>query len=214
MGCSYEEAKVRWYISNLLRTKDLSSKVIEIVMDWAKDKADILGFDETEMENAGKTENPEANLRRQEILLAGLGKHPSRFGTATKSAVEKTLRKGSTHRFGGQLKPVPQPLEALLGQGEAFVAGATGAMYDAAMDAFGAVRGALSETEARRGEAFIASALGRQTFARPPARYSEGSLVKKLEELGIALPRPLRMIVDFRQVQARHRGRLGAAEEK
>ena len=93
MGCSYEEAKVRWYISNLLLTKDVSPKVMEIVVDWAQDKADIIGFDETEMDNAGKAENPEANLRRQEILLAGLGKHPSPFGTVTKSGVEKTLRK-------------------------------------------------------------------------------------------------------------------------
>ena len=54
--------------------------------------------------------------------------------------------------LGGQLKQVPQPLEALLAQGEAFVAGATGTMYDAAMDAFGEVRAVLSETEARRGE--------------------------------------------------------------
>ena len=45
--------------------------------------------------------------------------------------------------LGGQLKPVPQPLEALLAQGEAFVAGATGAMYDAAMDAFAAEAPAL-----------------------------------------------------------------------
>lgn len=110
MGCSYEEAKVRWYISNLLRTKDLSPKVMELVVDWAQDKADIFGFDETEMENAGKAENPEANLRRQEIFLAGLGKHPSRFGTATKSPVEKMLRK-----VGGlfRLSPVEQEVFGL-----------------------------------------------------------------------------------------------------
>lgn len=64
--------------------------------------------------------------------------------------------------LGAQLKPVPPPLEALLAQGQAFVAGATGKMHDAAMNAFNEVRSALSETEARRGEAFIASALGRR----------------------------------------------------
>ena len=64
--------------------------------------------------------------------------------------------------LGGQLNPVPPPLEALLAHGQDFVAAATDTMFSAASGAFGAVRGDLSETEARRGEAFIASALGRR----------------------------------------------------
>jgi aspartyl/asparaginyl beta-hydroxylase (cupin superfamily) len=64
--------------------------------------------------------------------------------------------------LGEQLSPVPPPLEALLAHGRAFVAAATDTMFTAASGAFGAMRGDLSETEARRGEAFIASALGRR----------------------------------------------------
>lgn len=64
--------------------------------------------------------------------------------------------------LGAQLDPVPPPIAPLLAHGQRFVDQATGSLFAAASDAFGAVRGDLSETEARRGEAFIASALGRR----------------------------------------------------
>ena len=64
--------------------------------------------------------------------------------------------------LGGQLNPVPPPLEALLAHGQVFVAAATETMFAAASDAFDGMRGDLSEIEARRGDAFIASALGRR----------------------------------------------------
>lgn len=64
--------------------------------------------------------------------------------------------------LAAQLDPVPPALAPLLAHGQAFIDGATGSMFTAASEAFDEIRGALSEGEVRRGEAFIASALGRR----------------------------------------------------
>lgn len=64
--------------------------------------------------------------------------------------------------LGGQLDPPPPPIAPLLAHGQAFIDEATGGMFAAASEAFAAMRDSLDETERRRGEAFIGSALGRR----------------------------------------------------
>ncbi len=64
--------------------------------------------------------------------------------------------------LGGQLDPIPPALAPLLAQGRAHMARAAETMERAVTTALDPLRSGLGETARRRGDAFVASALGRR----------------------------------------------------
>ncbi len=79
------------------------------------------------------------------------------------------------------LKPDKAPEKVFVARGEIVI-------FDGFLKVYGKSKDlelpALSVGDSLRASKIVA----RQTFAKPPARYTEGSLVKKLEELGIGRP--------------------------
>ncbi len=86
-------------------------------------------------------------------------------------------------------------------RGEVFEAKGKVVVFDGFMRVYGTSKDEILPTLAT-GDAPAASDISaRQTFAKPPARYTEGSLVKKLEDLGIGRPSTYATIIDTVQTR-------------
>ncbi|MBR5389452.1 type I DNA topoisomerase [Candidatus Saccharibacteria bacterium] len=103
------------------------------------------------------------------------------------------------------LKPDKAPTKVFTAHGEVVV-------FDGFLKVYGKSKD-LELPNLKQGDTVTAKKIfARQTFAKPPARYTEGSLVKKLEELGIGRPSTYASIMTA--IQARGYVKKGESEGK
>lgn len=133
---------------------------------------------------------------------------------------DMALEKGSSNEYDQKLynlirtralasQMAPAKLEkttitiAISSDGEVFEAKGEVIVFDGFLKVYGtnkkedAILPAMASGDALN----LNEATARQTFARPPARYTEGSLVKKLEDLGIGRPSTYATIIDTVQTR-------------
>lgn len=84
---------------------------------------------------------------------------------------------------------------------EVFTAKGQVITFDGFLRVYGASKDETLPALAAHDEVAPNDITARQTFAKPPARYTEGSLVKKLEELGIGRPSTYATIIDTVQTR-------------
>ena len=84
---------------------------------------------------------------------------------------------------------------------EVFTAKGQVITFDGFLRVYGASKDETLPALATHDEVMPNDITARQTFAKPPARYTEGSLVKKLEELGIGRPSTYATIIDTVQTR-------------
>ena len=103
------------------------------------------------------------------------------------------------------LKPDKAPSKIFVARGEIVI-------FDGFLRVYGKQKD-LELPELKQGDIVKAQKItARQTFAKPPARYTEGSLVKKLEELGIGRPSTYASIMTA--IQSRGYVKKGESEGK
>ena len=103
------------------------------------------------------------------------------------------------------LKPDKAPDKLFKAQGEIVI-------FDGFLKVYGKQKDLELPTLTKGDTVTAEKIIARQTFAKPPARYTEGSLVKKLEELGIGRPSTYASIMTA--IQSRGYVKKGESEGK
>ena len=116
----------------------------------------------------------------------------------------------STFKVSGKFTPTGTSNVAIKKSKDTFTAKGEVVIFDGFLRIYGKSKDLELPKMARGDSVSLAELTARQTFAKPPARYTEGSLVKKLEELGIGRPSTYASIMTA--IQARKYVEKGESE--
>jgi len=103
---------------------------------------------------------------------------------------------------------------AISNHDEAFVAKGEVVLFDGFLKMYGTNKEELLPILKSSDELTANQITAKETFARPPARYTEGSLVKKMEELGIGRPSTYATIIGTIQTRGYAEKGIGEGEER
>lgn len=184
----------------------------------------------TYMRTDSVTLSGQAIAAAKDYITSAFGENYSQIRTfKTKSAnaqeaheairpTDMRLEKGSSNEYDQKLynlirnrtlasQMAPAELEkttvtvTISGQKLVFEAKGEVVIFDGFLKVYGAKKDELLPPLKTGDTLGIRLATARQTFAKPPARFTEGSLVKKLEELGIGRPSTYATIINTVQVR-------------
>lgn len=148
----------------------------------------------TQMANA-KVAKTTIHLTAKELNMASLGARPA--GPPPRAA-------GATSRAAALRTPFDKPLAS------SFVAKGEVVVFDGFLKVYGKSKDLELPKVAKGDKMDCLGLTARQAYGKPPARYTEGSLVKKLEELGIGRPSTYASIMTA--IQARKYVEKGESE--
>ena len=148
----------------------------------------------TQMANA-KIAKTTIRITAKEPEMASLGARPA--GPSPRAA-------GATTRAAALRTPFDKPFSG------SFVAKGEVVVFDGFLRVYGKSKDTELPKVAKGDKLEYLKITAKQTFAKPPARYTEGSLVKKLEELGIGRPSTYASIMTA--IQARKYVEKGESE--
>ncbi len=120
------------------------------------------------------TQMANAKVAKTTIWISATGSHLSTGPAVTSSPTVANAPSG--------VPQVTSPVDAT------FVAKGEVVVFDGFLKVYGKSKDLELPRVAKGDKLGCLGLVARQTFAKPPARYTEGSLVKKLEELGIGRP--------------------------